>query len=518
MRTKNQPPGIPPVRTAHPTDFDSIAYTRNNGVSGGVLMEDPIGFLRYPREEAGKQLSKARIQHWHEYEKLMPVRQAGVQALRCMDCGTPYCHRYCPVHNLIPEWNALVRDADWYAAWEQLELTNNFPEFTGRICSAPCEDACTLSIGSSPVTIRSIELAIVERAWQSGWVRPQRSPQRNFGRVAVIGSGPAGLACAQQLVRAGYTVTVYEKSDRPGGLLRYGIPDFRLDKTVLERRLGQLRAEGVRFRTGVEISTAEEIEELRRSSHAVVLACGSEQPRDIDIPGRALGGIYFAMDYLGQQNRRIAGEVIDATASIDAAGMSVAVIGGGDTGEDCVGTAIRQGASRVTQIQYHDHPPAQLDNLLYWPEHVPQWHETDHDEEGCRHIWGYDTVTFEGVNNRVSRLVLQRLEWARQADGSWKKQYLPDKPGILPAQLVLLAMGYSHPRHDGLVRQLGLDLDGRGNVAATEDRYESSVDGVFSCGDMRRGQSLVVWAIREGRQCARAVDVWLSGESDLPRV
>ena len=518
MRTKNQPPGIPPVRTAHPTDFDSIAYTRNNGVSGGVLMEDPIGFLRYPREEAGKQLSKARIQHWHEYEKLMPVRQAGVQALRCMDCGTPYCHRYCPVHNLIPEWNALVRDADWYAAWEQLELTNNFPEFTGRICSAPCEDACTLSIGSSPVTIRSIELAIVERAWQSGWVRPQRSPQRKFRRVAVIGSGPAGLACAQQLVRAGYTVTVYEKSDRPGGLLRYGIPDFRLDKTVLERRLGQLRAEGVRFRTGVEISTAEEIEELRRSSHAVVLACGSEQPRDIDIPGRALGGVYFAMDYLGQQNRRIAGEVIDAAASIDAAGKSVAVIGGGDTGEDCVGTAIRQGASRVTQIQYHDHPPAQLDNLLYWPEHVPQWHETDHDEEGCRHIWGYDTVTFEGVNNRVSRLVLQRLEWARQADGSWKKQYLPDKPGILPAQLVLLAMGYSHPRHDGLVRQLGLDLDGRGNVAATEDRYESSVDGVFSCGDMRRGQSLVVWAIREGRQCARAVDVWLSGESDLPRV
>ena len=481
-------------------------------------MEDPIGFLRYPREEAGKQYSRARVRHWHEYEEIMPVGQAGVQAQRCMDCGTPYCHSHCPVHNLVPEWNALVSDDDWRAAYEQLELTNNFPEFTGRICSAPCEDACTLSIGSHPVTIRSIELAIIERAWQSGWVRPQRSPQQVFKRVAIIGSGPAGLACAQQLVRAGYPVTIYEKSDRIGGLLRYGIPDFRLEKYVLERRLGQLRTEGVRFRTGVDVGADHEIEELRRSSHAVVLACGSEQPRDIGVPGRSLGGIYFAIDYLEQQNRRITGEVIDAAVSIDAADKAVAVIGGGDTGEDCVGTAIRQGASRVTQIQYHDHPPAHLDNLLYWPEHVPEWHASDHDEEGCRRIWGYDTIAFEGVGGRVKQLVLQRLQWSRRAGGTWKKQRLPDKPGVLPVQLVLVAMGYAHPRHDGLVRQLDLELDGRGNIAATDDRYRTTVDGVFACGDMRRGQSLVVWAIREGRQCARAVDIWLSGESDLPLV
>jgi glutamate synthase (NADPH/NADH) small chain len=312
----------------------------------------------------------------------MPEGQAYCQARRCMDCGTPWCHHYCPVHNLIPDWNALVTDADWHAAWLQLESTNNFPEFTGRVCSAPCESACTLSIGSRPVTIRSIELAIAERAWQAGWIRPQRSRRRLFKRVAIIGSGPAGLACAQQLARAGYHVTVYEKADRIGGLLRYGIPDFRLEKTVLDRRLEQLEAEGVRFRTGMHVGIDPGIGELRRSGHAVVLACGAEQPRDLAVPGRSLAGVHFALDYLSLQNRRVAGDPIDPRCDIDAAGKAVAVIGGGDTGADCVGTAIRQGARQVVQIQYHERPPAHLDHLNYWPLRVPEWHASDHDEEG----------------------------------------------------------------------------------------------------------------------------------------
>jgi glutamate synthase (NADPH/NADH) small chain len=434
-----------------------------------------------------------------------------------MSCGTPDCHSYCPVHNLIPDWNELVHDADWYEAWRQLESTNNFPEFTGRLCPAPCEDACTLRLIDSPVTIRSIELAIIEHAWARGWVRPQRSTRRLFKRVAIIGSGPAGLACAQQLARAGYRVSVYEKSARAGGLLRYGIPDFRLDKHILERRLRQLQAEGVMFRSGIHVGADLDLEELRRSAHAVVLACGSEVPHDLDVPGRRLQGIHLAMDYLAQQNRRLAGEEVRHGAVISARNRDVAVIGGGDTGSDCVGTAIRQGARRVVQIQYHDQPPARADVLDYWPEQVPQWQETDHDAEGCAHIWGYDTVAFEGPD-RVSALRLQQLRWRRRPEGGWEKQALPGRVRRLPAQLVLLAMGYAHPAHDGPLGCAGLELDRRGTVHASEEDYRSSLSGVFACGDARRGQSLIVWAIREGRQCARAVDIWLAGDSDLPRV
>jgi glutamate synthase (NADPH/NADH) small chain len=466
-------------------------------------MEDPIGFLRYRREEAGKQFAGARVRHWHEYEQTMPDGQASRQARRCMDCGTPYCHSHCPVHNLIPDWNALVNDDDWRLAWEQLESTNNFPEFTGRICNAPCETACTLSIRSRPVTIRSIELAVVEHAWQSGWIRPRRNRQRLFKRVAIVGSGPAGLACAQQLARAGYRVTVYEKADRVGGLLRYGIPDFRLEKPVLERRLAQLHAEGVRFRTGVHVGSNLDIDELRRTSHAVVLACGSEQPRDILMPGRSLGGIHFAMDYLRQQNRRIAGDFVSSETAINAAGKQVAVIGGGDTGGDCVGTAIRQGACQVTQIQYHECPPAHLDNLLYWPEPVPARCKSDHDEEGCKHIWAFDTCAFEGKSGQVCGLLLQKLRWVRRSNGCWEKYHLPGQVRRIPVQLVLLALGYVRPEHARLVQQKD---------------YMTSKKGVFCCGDARRGQSLVVWAIREGRQCARAIDCWLSGDSSLPLV
>ena len=481
-------------------------------------MEDPVGFMRFQRLDAGKQLARARVRHWHEYEQIMPFAQAVTQARRCMDCGIPHCHRYCPVHNLIPDWNSLVSENDWHAAWLQLESTNNFPEFTGRVCGAPCEDACTLSIRSRPVTIRSIELAVVEQAWKSGWIKPQAARRKLFKRVAIIGSGPAGLACAQQLARVGYRVTVYEKSSRVGGLLRYGIPDFRLEKAVLDRRLAQLHAEGVRFRSGVHVGVDLDFGALQRNSHAVVLACGAEQPRTLAVPGRALDGIHYAMEYLVQQNHRVAGDFIRHDLDIDACGKQVAVIGGGDTGSDCVGTAIRQGARQVTQIQYHDRLPDRVDNLDYWPGPVPEWHAGDQDAEGCRHIWAHDTIAFTGQGRQVDGLLLQKLRWKKGADGRLEKQHLPGQVRHLPAQLVLLAMGYAHPVHAGLLQQLPDCLDDCGNIDAPDDHYQTPANGVFACGDARRGQSQVVWAIREGRQCARAVDCWLSGESQLPAV
>jgi len=482
-------------------------------------MENQPGFLRFPRLEAGKQCARERIRHWREYEQVMSDEQTASQSARCMDCGTPYCHGYCPVHNLIPDWNALVSEAKWREAYEQLDSTNNFPEFTGRLCPAPCEPACTLTLGSRPVTIRCLELAIVERAWAAGWVRPQRGRRRLFQRVAIIGSGPAGLACAQQLARAGYRVTVYEKADRIGGLLRYGIPDFRLDKTVLDRRLAQLEAEGVVFHTGAHAGVNVDVETLRRRSHALVLACGAEHPRDLPVEGRALEGVHFAMDYLRQQNRRVAGADIMPAGAIHARGKRVVVIGGGDTGGDCVGTAIRQGARQVTQVQYHDCPPTHVDILQYWPHATPARGPSDHTEEGCNYLWGWDTRSLDGRNGRVSAVWLQRLKWERNGEGVWIKH--PDEGQLrrIPAQLVLLALGYAHPVHDGLVRRLGLELDGRLNVLASDADYHTGTPGVFACGDMRRGQSLVVWAIREGRQCAHSVDCWLSsGGSDLPRI
>ena len=477
-------------------------------------MDNHRGFLQYPREESGKEYVLERVQHWREYEHSIPDGQLVHQAERCMDCGTPYCHSHCPVHNLIPDWHALVCDAQWHDAYDALESTNNFPEFTGRLCPAPCENACTLMLSNAPVTIRSIELAVIERAWSSGWLRPQRARQLNSGRIAVIGSGPAGLACAQQMVRVGYQVTVYEKSDRIGGLLRYGIPDFRLEKSIVDRRLAQLVAEGIRFRTGVHVGRYLPVNKLH--CDAVVLACGSEHPRNTRVPGRQLNGIHFAKDYLTQQNHRVAGDHIETNDAIIAMDRDVIIIGGGDTGADCVGTAFRQGARSVTQIQYHGRPPSHADVLKYWPGLAPEYHMTDHDEEGLARIWGWDTIGFEGESGQVKEVILQRLLWSRGSEGRWRKHPIPGEFRRCPAQLVLLAMGYAHPAHDGPVQQLNLDLDLRGNVAANDNDYQTSSPGVFTCGDMRRGQSLVVWAIREGRQCARAVDIWLSGNSDLP--
>lgn len=479
-------------------------------------MQDPRGFLRFPRSEPDKEHARLRIRHWREYERLMPQRQAATQVARCIDCGTPWCHRYCPVHNLIPDWNTLVDEAHWREAWQQLESTNNFPEFTGRLCPAPCEDACTLRLSGAPVTIRAIELAIIEHAFAVGWVRPQPPQRRRFERIAVVGSGPAGLACAQQLARAGYRVTVYEKADRIGGLLRYGIPDFRLEKWVLDRRLAQMASEGVRFCANAHVGVNLDVGELRRATHALVYAGGATVPRDVDVPGRALRGIQFAHDYLQQQNRRVAGRGV-AGQGIDARGRHVVVLGGGDTGADCVGTAIRQGARSVIQLQYHDRPPERGDVLQHWPRAVPQYHPSDHDAEGCQRVWGWETVAFEGDAEGVRTLALRKLRWWRDAEGRWQREPVPGETRRLRADLVLIAIGYRHPAHGDVIRQLGLDTDARGNVQADDRDYRTAQEGVFVCGDARRGQSLVVWAIREGRQCAQAVDLYLAGESVLPR-
>jgi glutamate synthase (NADPH/NADH) small chain len=481
-------------------------------------MDDPYGFLRYPREEPGKEPASRRVRHWHEYVQLMCNGLVVRQASRCMDCGTPYCHEYCPVHNLIPDWNSLVSGTDWYCAWRQLDSTNNFPELTGRLCPAPCEDACTLTLSGRAVTIKSIELAIAERAWQEGWVQPKPAGHKRREGVAVAGSGPAGLACAQLLARVGYRVTVFEKADRVGGLLRYGIPDYRLQKTVLDQRLAQLEAEGVEFSTGVQVGADLTAESLRHQFDAVVLACGAGQPREVRVPGCGLRGIHYAMPYLTQQNHYIAGDVIEPDQRIDARGKDVVVIGGGDTGQDCVGTAIRQGARSVTQVQYHDSPPEQVDILDYWPQPAPLLRATDTGEEGCQHIWGYDTVAFDGHDGQVSGVWLQHLHWRKTADGHWEKYHADESPQQRDAQLVLIAIGFAHPVHDALLSDLALTLDMRGNVSASDADYQTSLEGVFSCGDMRRGQSLIVWAIREGRQCARSVDVFLSGDSELPQI
>ncbi len=480
-------------------------------------MDDPLGFLHHDREEPPKEAPERRLRHWREYVARLSGARAGRQAGRCMDCGIPFCHARCPVHNLIPEWNLAIAEGRWREAYAHLESTNNFPEFTGRLCPAPCEHACTLRRNGAPVVIREIERALSERAWAEGWVRPLRARRRRLP-IAVVGSGPAGLACAQQLQRAGYRVSLYEKADRPGGLLRYGIPDFRLPKAVLDRRLEQMRTEGVVFRTGEEVNGGADLERIRGDHAALVLACGCEQPRDVAVAGRSLAGIHFALDYLRQQNRRLAGDTIPPDTAIHARGLDVVVIGGGDTGGDCVGTALRQGARSVTQIQYHERPPEAVEVLDHWPEPSPEYRPTDHDDEGCTHLWGWDTLAFEGHGGRVRAVSLRRLAWVPDRQGRLRKHHLPGPCRRLPAGLVLIAIGYAHPRHEGLIQALGLDLGARGTVAANDRDYRSSAPGVFACGDMRRGQSLIVWAIREGRQCAEAVDRWLSGDSDLPRV
>jgi glutamate synthase (NADPH/NADH) small chain len=467
------------------------------------------GFLEIDKDDRDYAPVAERLKTYSEF--VIPLGDKGTrdQAARCMDCGIPYCHNGCPVNNQIPDWNDLVYRGDWQRALRNLHSTNNFPEFTGRICPAPCEAACTLNIRDEPVSIKTIECAIVDKGWENGWIVPEVNSLKTFKRVAVIGSGPSGLACAQQLARAGHDVHLYEKNQKAGGLMRYGIPDFKMEKRHLDRRVTQMEAEGVTFHYGVHVGRDIKVDELVALYDAVALAGGAEKPRDLPIPGREFDGIHFAMDFLPQQNRRNSDEPLNNVKPILAEGKHVVVIGGGDTGSDCIGTSNRQGALSVTQIEIMPAPPEKENKELTWPLWPLKMRTSSSQEEGVERDFAVATVRFEGENGQVKKLVCAR------ADN--KFQPIPGTEFELKADLVLLAMGFLGPVQDGMIKDLGVELDKRGNVQADVVRYQTNQPKVFSCGDMRRGQSLVVWAIREGRQCARAIDLALMGQTTLPR-
>ena len=458
-----------------------------------------------------------RTRHYREFVIALPETEVQRQGSRCMDCGIPFCHQGCPVNNMIPEWNDLVYRSDWRTALEVLHSTNNFPEFTGRVCPAPCEESCTLNLTDEPVTIKTIECSIVDKGWAEGWIQPEICSHRTGKRVAIIGSGPAGLACAQQLARAGHHTVVYEKHARIGGLLRYGIPDFKLEKHLIDARMSQMQREGVEFQTNIHIGADMPADELLKDFDAVVLAGGAEHPRDLPVDGRDLEGVHFAMDFLTQNNRRVSGEAIDGTPAILATDKHVVVIGGGDTGSDCVGTSSRQGARSITQLEILPKPPERENKLVTWPDWPMKLRTSTSHEEGCERDWAVATKSFSGADGKLTRMNLVRLNWAQDGNGQAKPEEIADSQFQIPADLVLLALGFVHPVHQGMLAQLNLEKDPRGNVAADTNTYQTSVDKVFTAGDMRRGQSLVVWAIREGRQCARAVDEYLMGFSQLPR-
>jgi glutamate synthase (NADPH/NADH) small chain len=480
-------------------------------------MGKPTGFLEIARHDRGYLKPDARVKNWNEFITPLAEPELADQAARCMDCGIPFCHSGCPVNNLIPDWNNLVYRHQWEAAVYSLHSTNNFPEFTGRICPAPCEAACTLNIDDNAVTIKTIECAIVDRGWEEGWLRPLPAEKKTGKHVAVVGSGPAGLACAQQLARAGHAVTLFEKNSRIGGLLRYGIPDFKMEKWLIDRRVAQMTAEGVEFRPNVEIGVTIPMDQLRDAFDAVVLTGGAENSRNLDVPGRELAGIHFAMDYLPQQNKRVAGDTEDVAAphgTITANGKHVVVIGGGDTGADCIGTAARQGAASITQIEIMPKPPERENKGLTWPDWPNKLRKSPAHDEGCVRDWAVLTKRATGANGQVAALECVRVEWVRGEGGRMDMREVPGSEFQLKADLVLLAMGFLGPRP---LVGAGVELDARSNVKASTDDYHTSLDGVFAAGDMRRGQSLVVWAIREGRQCARSVDAYLMGSTTLPR-
>ena len=476
------------------------------------------GFMEIERRDRPYAPVPERVRFYREFVRPLPEEEMRRQGARCMDCGIPFCQTGCPVNNIIPDWNDLVYRGNWREALDNLHSTNNFPEFTGRVCPAPCEAACVLNINNDPVTIKSIEQAIVDKGWAEGWIGPQPLHGKTGRKVAVIGSGPAGMACAQQLGRAGHDVTLFEKADRIGGLLRYGIPDFKMEKHLIDRRMEQMAAEGVTFRPGVHVGVTLPAQQLLADFDAVVLTGGSEKPRDLPVPGRDLDGIHFAMDFLPLQNKRNAGD--DVKDPLVATGKHVVVIGGGDTGSDCIGTSIRQGAESVTNFELMPEPPEQENKPLTWPYWPLKLRTSSSHEEGAERDFAVATKEFRGRDGKVESLTACHVEWVKDAKGGMSMQEVPGTEFTIPAQLVLLAMGYVHPVHEGLVDQLGVAKDARGNVKAPTDgagAYATSVSKVFAAGDMRRGQSLVVWAIREGRQCAREVDAFLMGSSDLPR-
>lgn len=482
------------------------------------------GFMEYQRLQEASEAPQARTKHYKEFMMHLSDADAKIQGARCMDCGIPFCNNGCPVNNIIPDWNDLVFNGHYLEALENLHSTNNFPEFTGRICPAPCESACTLGINDDPVGIKSIEHFIIDKGWENGWVVPQPPSNKTGKKIAIIGSGPAGMAAAQQLARVGHDVTVFEKNDRVGGLLRYGIPDFKMEKSHIDRRVQQMQAEGVKFRTGVFVgkdfpkeilSLSKETispEQLNKEFDAVIVAGGAEWPRDLPVPGRELGGVHYAMEFLPQQNRVNAGDKLKD--HLLATGKHVVVIGGGDTGSDCVGTSNRHGAASVTQFELLPQPPEVENKPLVWPYWPTKMRTSSSHEEGCERDWAVATKRLEGKNGKVEKLIAARVEWK---DG--KMVEVAGSEFELKADLVLLAMGFVSPVNS-VLEAFGVDKDARGNAKATTDGegcYQTSVPKVFAAGDMRRGQSLVVWAIREGRQCARAVDEFLMGSSVLPR-
>jgi glutamate synthase (NADPH/NADH) small chain len=482
------------------------------------------GFLEIEKTERGYEKPAARKKNYAEFLKRMAPEKVREQAARCMDCGIPFCQGTgavapgtpgCPVNNQIPDWNNLVYRDQWRAASDNLHSTNNFPEFTGRVCPAPCEASCVLNIDDNPVSIKTIECEIVDRAWDEGWLKGHLVPHGTGRRIAVVGSGPAGLACAQQLARAGHSPTVFEKNDRIGGLLRYGIPDFKMEKKLIDRRVKQMEIEGVIFRTEMNIGVDVPLSRLLDDYAVLVMAGGAEKPRDLEVPGRDLSGIHFAMEFLTQQNKRVAGDDEKRAApngTISAKDKHVIVIGGGDTGSDCIGTSNRHGAASVTQLEIMPKPPEKENKALTWPDWPLRLRTSSSHEEGCDRDWAVVTKRAIGEHGKVKALVCARVEFVdakmREIEGSEFE---------LQADLVLLAMGFTGPVLPGLIEQSKVDMDPRGNVAASTESYRTSDERIFACGDMRRGQSLVVWAIREGRQCARAVDEFLMGRSDLPR-
>jgi len=471
------------------------------------------GFMEINRETPRRRPVEERLKDWREFELKLPDEKLREQGARCMDCGIPFCHKGCPLGNIIPDWNDLVYRGRWKEAIERLHSTNNFPEFTGRVCPAPCEEACVLNINNDPVTIKLIEKTIIDHAWSSGFVAPMPAARKTGKRVAVVGSGPAGMACAQQLARAGHAVTLYERADRVGGLLTYGIPDFKLEKRYVERRVEQMRAEGVEIVTSCAAGKDITGDELRAKYDAIALTVGATKPRDLPIPGRELRGIHFAMDFLPQQNKRNRSEIIPEDVSITASGKRVVILGGGDTGSDCLGTSNRQGALSVHQFELLPMPPARRTDEMPWPDWPMILRTSSSHEEGVIRDWSINTKRFVGENGHVTRLVGVRLDWKRE-NGRQVMEEIPGSEFELECDLVLLALGFLGPETDSVVGQLGLKLDQRGNIECRN--HHSSVPGVFAAGDARRGQSLVVWAIWEGRECARAVDAYLMGETFLP--
>jgi len=483
-------------------------------------MGKPTGFLEIERNDRGYAPVAERLKHWREFVVPLPKPELQAQASRCMSCGIPFCHQGCPVNNQIPDFNELVYRDQWRDALDNLQSTNNFPEFTGRICPAPCEASCTLNIPDTPVTIKSIECQIIDRGWEEGWIKPQPSPRGTGKRVAVVGSGPAGLACAQQLARAGHATTVFEKSDRVGGLLRYGIPDFKMEKHLIDRRVRQMEGEGVIFRTNFEVGGMVSVQRLLDDYDVLVMANGAEDPRNLEVPGRELAGVHYAMEFLTQQNKRNAGdeEIVAApTGTISAKGKHVVVIGGGDTGSDCIGTSNRQGAASVTQLEIMPLPPERENKSLTWPDWPLKLRTSSSHQEGVERDFAVVTKRAVGKDGQVSAIECARVEWVAGDDGRMQMREVEGSTFELKADLVFLAMGFVGPTKAGVVEQSGVELDPRGNVKANMANYQTSQPSIFACGDARRGQSLVVWAIREGRQCARAVDEFLMGTSKLPR-